>query len=95
MTITNELTYPIALRLLTILWIWVESICLVSPIPGVSATITFYSSDLPKKVVAKHSTLLVSDSVEFEVLNFVSPHNPLAREDFPLPVKPIRRAILK
>ncbi len=95
MTITNELTYPIVLRLLTMLWMWVESICLVSPIPGVSATITFYSSDFPKKVVAKHSTLLVSDSVELEVLNFVSPHNPLANDDFPLPVNPISRASLK
>jgi hypothetical protein len=55
----------------------------------------FSSSYLPKNFVAKHSTILVSDSVELEALNCSFPENELPKVDLPLPVNPTKRAIGK
>ena len=62
--------------------------------PGVSITKTFSFPGSPKKLVRMHSTSVVSDIIALDVLNFISPHNELANDDFPCPVTPMRQAIL-
>jgi hypothetical protein len=49
----------------------------------------------PKKLVRMHSTEAVSDFIALDVLNFITPHNELAVDDFPCPVLPMKQETLK
>ena len=90
--IMNECTYPILLRSMTILAIWLVSLPFESPNPGVSMIIMGSFLSDPRAWVTNPLTSEVSDSTPAEVMNifFFSPHSELLVDDLPWPVTPIK-----